>query len=82
LPLSPITSAPIPLSTIPKRRLWTTRFSRWFLVFAFEVLRSVRIVCRMTDRKAEGTWGRRGRRVCNNLDVSARSFYIDIRHTR
>ena len=44
LPLSPTTSPPMPLSIIPKSRLWKTLFKRWFFVFALDVLRSVRMV--------------------------------------
>jgi hypothetical protein len=67
LPLSPMTCPSMPRSTIPKRRPWTIRLSLWFLVFMLDVLMSVRMVWRITERRDEGTWGKRGRRICSNL---------------
>jgi hypothetical protein len=40
---------------MPNMRYWTTRFKRWFFALAFEVLRSVRMVERMMERRDEGT---------------------------
>lgn len=67
-PLSPTTSASIPLSTIPKSIACTARLSLWFLVRKLAVRMSDRIVLRINPRRVDDVvLGSRGNRVCSKL---------------
>ena len=67
-PLSPTTSASIPLSTMPNNIVCTARFNLWSLVRILAVRMSDKMVFRMKERSDDDVVrGRSGKRVFKSL---------------